>query len=66
MNWLTSQTDVDELKKMFDSFVSKMKTKHSENQSNDGVYISSNMPIETSRKHHGCMGYTKSNKRKKR
>ena len=66
VNWVTNQQDVDELKDMFDKFISDVKSRyqqvHPVNQ--DQIYISSNMPVETSKKHHGCTGWSESRKRK--
>ena len=67
VNWITSQDDVDRMKRMFDNFISEMKQLHSVTHpvSESQEYVSSNMPIETSKKHHGCMGYTQKKKRKR-
>ena len=66
VNWVTNQQDVDELKCLFDKFISDVKSRyqqvHPVNQ--DQIYISSNMPVETSKKHHGCTGWSESRKRK--
>ena len=65
-NWITSQEDVEKLKRLFDSFISDMKHTHSDKHPvrTSQLYISSNIPIETSKKHHGCMGYARNKKRK--
>ena len=67
VNWISSQEDVDQFAEVIDRFVSDIKLKYqnanglTENQ----VYISSNLPIERSKKHHGCSGWQSSNKRKR-
>ena len=67
VNWISNQAEVDQFSTMIDKFFSDIKLKYqnvndaSENQ----VYISSNLPIETSKKHHGCSGWHTSNKRKR-
>ena len=47
--WITSQDDVERLKRLFDNFISEMKNLHSVKHpvSNNQEYVSSNMPIET-------------------
>ena len=67
VNWITCQSEVDELKKIMDKFVSKIKRKYKDvhHVNHDQTYISSNLPIETARKHHGCTGWKQSKKRKK-
>ena len=67
VNWISNQEDVDHFKKAIDRFVSDIKLKYQNaNGSIDNQeYISSNLPIETSKKHHGCSGWHSSNKRKK-
>ena len=67
VNWITSQEDVEKLKGLFDKFVSNMKKVHSEKHlaAASQQYVSSNMPIETSKKHHGCTGFIQMKKRKK-
>ena len=67
VNWVTNQQDADELKCLLDKFISDVKSKyqneHPVNQ--DQIYVSSNMPIETARQHHGCTGWAESRKRKR-
>ena len=66
INCVTNQQDVDELKDMFDKFISDVKSRyqqvHPVNQ--DQVYISSNMPVETAKQHHGYNRWSESRKRK--
>ena len=67
VNWVTNQQDADELKCLLDKFISDVKSKyqneHPVNQ--DQIYVSSNMPIETARQHHGCTGWAESHKWKR-
>ena len=58
VNWITSQSEVEEFKKLMDEFVSQIKNKYKNVYSIDTnqSYVSSNLPIETSKKHHRCMG----------
>ena len=67
VNWITTQEDVDKLKRLFDNFISEMKNSQSAKHpvSANQEYVSSNMPIESSKKHHGCMGYSQKKKRKR-
>ena len=67
VNWITSQEDVEKLKSLFDRFVSEMKKVHTDKHqaTSSQQYVSSNMPIETSKKHHGCSGFTQRKRRKK-
>ena len=64
VNWISNQAEVDQFSTMIDKFFSDIKLKYqnvngaSENQ----VYISSNLLIETSKKHHGCSGWHTPNK----
>ena len=65
VHWITCQEEVDDFAKIIDSFVSTIKRKkHTSIQDTSSqTYISSNLPIETARKHHGCDGW-KNKKRK--
>ena len=66
VDWITSQEDAEKLKWLFDSFISDMKHTNPDKHPvpTSQLYISSNIPIETSKKHHGCMGYARNKKRK--
>ena len=67
INWVTNQEDADKLRCLLDEFVSGVKAKyrkeHPVNKSQ--IYVSSNMPIEMAKPHHGCTGWTESRKRKR-
>ena len=67
VNWVTNQQDADQLKQLFDKFISDVKSKYKEQHpvSEEQIYVSSNMPIETAKQHHGCTGWSESRKRKK-
>ena len=67
VNWVTNQQDVDQLKHLLDKFISDIKSKYQEQHpvDEDQIYVSSNMPIETAKQHHGCTGWSESRKRKK-
>ena len=52
-----AEVDVSAFNELISNFVGKMKTKHrgdSGVNNSDHVYISSNVPCEKSRSHHGC------------
>jgi len=64
-NWVMAEEDVSTFNEMISKFVGKMKTKHrgdnsSSNDSNH-VYISSNVPCEKAKSHHGCDGWRSNN-----
>ena len=67
VNWINNQEEVDEFSKIMDKFVSDIKEKYQKenNAAENQVYISSNLPIEKSKKHHGCSGWGTSTKRKR-
>lgn len=67
VNWITNQDEVTELKHLLDKFVSDIKSTYQQRHpvEETQVYVSSNMPIETSKKHHGCSGWKENKKRKK-
>ena len=67
VNWINNQEEVEEFAKLMDNFVSSIKQKYNQNNENGAThtYVSSNLPIEKSRKHHGCEGW-KQNKRGKK
>ena len=66
VNWISTQDEADHLAKTLDDFVSyiKKQKKHVAEKSSSHIYVSSNLPIETAQKHHGCESW-KSRKRKK-
>ena len=66
VNWINTQEEADRLAKTFDDFVSyiKKQNKNTKKTSSSHIYISSNLPVEKSLKHHGCESW-KSKKRKK-
>ena len=65
VNWINTQEEADQLAKILDSFVSHIKHKNKHTGRNSShTYVSSNLPVEKSRKHHGCESW-KSKKRKK-
>ena len=67
VNWVTNQQDTDDLKSLLEKFVSNVKSNYQEEYPVDQqqIYVSSNMPIETAKQHHGCMGWAESRKRKR-
>ena len=67
VNWITCQEEVDEFAKMMDNFVSNIKRNRNttNKMTSSQTYISSNLPIENARKHHGCEGW-KNTKRRRR
>ena len=67
VNWITNQEEVDEFSKLMDKFVSDIKVKYQKENdaTKNQVYISSNLFIEKSKKHHGCSGWGTSTKRKR-
>ena len=67
VNWINNQQEVDEFSKMLDKFISDIKVKYqsANDATQNQIYISSNLPIEKSKKHHGCSGWNTSNKRKR-
>ena len=66
VNWINNQEEADRLAKIMDNFVSYLKQKNKDQGKNSSshTYISSNLPVEKARKHHGCESW-KSKKRKK-
>ena len=62
VNWIRSQDEVDAFATVIDKFVSDLKEKY-QTEGNDTnrehTYVSSNLPIETCKKHHGCDGWKK-------
>ena len=58
-NWVADDTDVTCFNKVIAEFIGKMKAKHEpDNQLKENhVYISSNIPYETAKQHHGYNGY---------
>ena len=69
VNWITCQEEVDQFKKVMDEFVCTIKTKHNNLHSvstGNHTYISSNLPIEKSKKHHGCTGWAQTKKKRKK
>ena len=67
VNWISTQDEVEEFAKLMDSFVSSIKQKYNPVQTNttSHTYVSSNLPIERSRKHHGCDGYIQNKRTRK-
>ena len=65
VNWIACREEVDEFAKMIDGFVSNIKRKKNTSNKNTSshTYISSNLPIETARKHHGFDGWKNTKKR---
>ena len=68
VNWISNQEEVDEFSKMMDSFVSGIKEKYEKKNNVDPnhMYVSSNIPIEKSKKHHGCDGWKQSSQKKRK
>ena len=65
VNWINTQEEVGQLAKILDSFVSHIKESNKHTGGNSShTYVSSNLPVEKYRKHHGCESW-KSKKRKK-
>ena len=67
VNWITDQEEVDQFAKMLDSFVSDIKKKHQicNDETSSHTYVSSNLAIETSRKHHGCESWKRNKRHRK-
>ena len=67
VNWILNQAEVDQFSTMIDKFISDIKLKYQNvnGASDNQVYISSNLPIKTSKKHHGCSGWHTSSKQKR-
>ena len=67
VNWVTNQGHADKLRCLLEKFISDVKSEYQEQHPINGeqIYVSSNMPIETARQHHGCTGWSESRKRKK-
>ena len=68
VNWITTQQEVDEFSRLMDSFVSSIQKKYQEEQTTTAnhTYVSSNIPIENAKKHHGCDGWKHSSKKKRK
>ena len=68
VNWISTQEEVDEFSKMMDSFVSGIKEKYQKehNIDPDHTYVSSNIPIEKSKKHHRCDGWNQSSRKRRK
>ena len=68
VNWISNQEEVDEFSKLMDSFVSGIKEKYEKehNVDTNHTYVSSNIPIEKSKKHHGCDGWKQSSRKKRK
>ena len=66
VNWINTQEEADKLAKCLDEFVSYIKNKKKDinKKTSSHTYVSSNLPVETAQKHHGCESW-KSKKRKK-
>ena len=66
-SWFTTQEYVDEFSKVIDKFISNTKLKYQNTNTSikNQVYISSNIPIKTPKKHHICTGWHTSDKRKR-
>ena len=67
VNWITCQEEVDDFAKIMDEFISNLKQKYcsDEKRTTDDhhTYVSSNLPLETSKKHHGCDGWKTKSRR---
>ncbi len=66
VNWITTQEEVDQFAKLMDNFLSGFKKKYKEEKTKTCKthnYVSSNLPIKTARKHHGCNGWKQLKKR---
>ena len=68
VNWICNQEEADKLSNILDEFVSSMKEKYvSKNATIENqTYVSSNIPIETANKHHGCCSWKGNAKKRKR
>ena len=71
-NWMRSigtEEDVNKYCSFMEQLIGDLKRRYTENRKNDNSiqheYISSNLPIETSQNHHGCVGYQRGTKKKK-
>ena len=55
-NWVTGYNDITIFNTLIAEFIGRMKSKHepANRLRDNNVYISSNIPCKTAKKHHGC------------
>ena len=64
-NMVRSNEAIQKFHVMMASFIGDLKEEYNiQDQNPNHTYISSNVPCETTTKHHGCNGYKKRKKRK--
>ena len=70
-NWMRSigtEDDVDKYCSFMEQLIGDLKQRYTNTKKKNNIrheYVSSNLPIETSYKHHGCHGYRRETKKRK-